>query len=166
MMPLAMAGIDIERTFKTARARAAEGQVVIVRPDWKFLMMRPSSRHTVPPQIVAAMEQLIPPHGKRNVAVIGDTSWGMEAKVTIGMANLAIPFFGLLTGLAAIGHAVWIFGGASEALDAGCCNADVLIVDSASLRGLRSDWRSNAAKVMRNPSIVIHDRRSYKLHRP
>jgi hypothetical protein len=161
-----MAVSDIENTFTSVRAKAAAGQIVIVRPDGRFLLLRPPSKHTAPPQIVAAVERMIPPTSKRNVAVIGDTSWALDEKSTLQTANQAIPFFGLLMGSAAIGHAVWVFGGASVALNAGCREADVLIVDDACLPMLPSEWQSNAAKVMRDPEILIHDRAKYQLRKP
>jgi len=160
-----MAISDIENTFTNVRAKAAEGQIAIVRPDGQFLLLRPS-KHTAPPQIVAAVERMIPPTSKRNVAVIGDTSWALDCKATLQTANQAIPFFGLLMGCAAIGHAVWVFGSASGALDVGCREADVLIVDDACLPMLPEGWQSNAAKVMRNSEILIHDRAKYQLRKP
>jgi hypothetical protein len=159
-----MASLDIENTFTYARAKAAEGHVVVIRPDGKALLLRPQSKESVAPQAIAAVEGLLSPSSKRNVAVISDTTWGLDAKPTIQKANDAIPFFGLLMGVASIGHAVWVFGAASD-LTAACRDADVLIVDGACLTVLPTDWHSSAARVMRNPEIVIHDRANYKLRR-
>lgn len=116
--------------------------------------------------MVAAVEQMLPSTTKRNVAVIGDTTWAADESPNLQMANQAIPFFGMLMGFACIGHSVWIFDGSAQVFDSGCCEADVLIVDSARLADLPSDWQRNAARVMRNPQILIHDRATYQLRKP
>jgi hypothetical protein len=45
-------------------------------------------------------------------------------------------------------------------------DADVLIVDSARLTGLSTDWQGTAAKEMRYPQILVHDRASFQLRKP
>lgn len=72
----------------------------------------------------------------------------------------------MLMGFSCIGHAVWVFSGAANLVGAGCGNADLLIVDSASLPGLPGTWLVEAQRAMRNPAILIHDRATFKLHRP
>lgn len=113
---------------------------------------------------MATVERMLPSTTKRNVAVIADATWAAGDGPTLQIANHAIPFFGLLMGLTSIGHSVWIFDGAVT--ESGCREADVLIVDGARLTVLPSDWQSNAAKVMRNPQILIHDRTTYQLRKP
>jgi hypothetical protein len=154
-----------EDRFKEVRA-AARGQLVIVRPDGRWLLLPALQKDAVSPDRVAAVERMMPSQTSRNVAIIGDVSWAAGDNPTLQAANHAIPFFGLLMGLACIGHSVWIFDGGADVLEAGCREADVLIVDSACLRTLSRDWQGTAAKVMRNPEILIHDRVSYKLRRP
>jgi hypothetical protein len=161
-----MSRSDIENTFKTVRARAAQGQIVILRPDAQCLSLRALPKEAAPPQMVAAVERMIPPTSKRNVAVIGDTLWSTDSRATLHTANQAIPFFGLLMGFAAIGHSVWIFDGSDDVLNAGCREADVLIVDDACLAKLPGDWQGNALRVMRNPRILVHDRAKYRLRKP
>jgi hypothetical protein len=51
--------------------------------------------------MVAAIEQMMPSATQRRVAVIGDTSWTSGGKPSLEAASQAIPFFGLLMGLAA-----------------------------------------------------------------
>jgi hypothetical protein len=55
----------------------------------------------------------------------------------------AIPFFGFLLGFAAIGHRVWVFEGHSSALQAGCREADLLIVDGGILPFLGDEMEAN-----------------------
>ena len=70
-------------------------------------------------------------------------------------------------GLATIGHAVWIFDAATVTLLAvGCKDADFLIVDSASLESLSPGWQATAAKSMRSPQILVHDRATHRLRKP
>jgi len=88
----------------------------------------------------------------------------MSDSPNLQAASQAIPFFGFLIGFTCIGHSVWVFNGAADLLIAGCRHADLLIVDSELIRGLRSDWEAEARRVLRNPQIMIHDRASYKLY--
>jgi hypothetical protein len=67
-------------------------------------------------------------------------------------------------GFTSIGHSVWIFDGA--AVESGSREADVLIVDSACVTTLPADWQDSAAKVMRSPQILVHDRASFQLRKP
>jgi hypothetical protein len=75
-------------------------------------------------------------------------------------------FSACFIGFASIGHSVWIFDGSADVFESGCREADVLIVDSARLAALSSDWQHKAAKVMRNPQILLHDRATYQLRKP
>ena len=139
---------------------------MIVRPDGQWLLLPALQKDAASPDRVAAVERMMPSQTKRNVAVIGEVIWAAGDIPTLQAANHAIPFFGLLMGLASIDHSVWIFNGGADVLEAGCREADVLIVDSACLATLSRDWQGNATKVMRNPEILVHDRVSYKLRRP
>jgi len=106
------------------------------------------------------MEAMISPKVKRNIAAIAYTE--LEA---VAEAPTTIPFFGILMGLAYIGHSVWIFEGHSSALAAGCKDADVLIVDSSMVPFLRNDWAPTASGVMRQAEIYLHDRATYSLRK-
>jgi hypothetical protein len=61
---------NIEEMFKTVRAKAAQAQIVILRPDAQCLFLPALSKEAAPPEMVAAVERMIPPTSKRNVAVI------------------------------------------------------------------------------------------------
>jgi hypothetical protein len=146
--------------FKRVREKAAEGQLVIVRPDWRYLLIPAPRRETAQAGAVAAVERIIPSTTKRKVAVIGDIAWTVADAPDLRRANEAIPFFGLLLGFASIGHSVWIFDGADDRLEYGCREADVLILDSATLTRMSSGWQDKAARAMRNTRILVHDRTS------
>jgi hypothetical protein len=145
---------------------ASRGNLVVVREDGRYLILPALEKSSVRPEMIATVEQMMPSKKIRNVAVIGDTKWAAGAQPSLQTANAAIPFFGLLMGFATIGHRVWIFQAAANLLGAGCREADVLIVDSASVPALPGDWQVEAKKVMRVPQILVHDRATYKLREP
>ena len=156
----------LDQMFEQMRHRAAQGILMMLRPDGKPIMLSMQGAAGLPPEAFESVKRLLPPEVKRNVAVIGDTAWTMGASPNVVTANDAIPFFGMLMGLGAIGHAVWVFDAASpQALAAGCRDADLVIVDSARLDRLPPDWQSVIAKTMRGRDIVMHDRTTYKLRK-
>jgi hypothetical protein len=162
--PGGIAGVN--KIFDALRQRAAQGQLAILRPDGRAMMLPALSREAAPADAVATVERLLPSTVKRNVAVIADTSWTMSQKPAITDAARAIPFFGMLMGLAAIGHALWIFDGANAALIAsGCAEADLLIVDGARAEALPSNWKDLAASAMRSRQIFLHDHTTSHLRR-
>ena len=161
-----MTAANVEDWFERARTQAAQGNLVVVREDGECLVLPALTPDAVRPEMVAAVERMLPSTTKRNVAVIGDTAWASSASPSLQSANLAVPFFGLLMGFGCIGHSVWIFSAAASLLSAGCRGADVLIVDSASVASLPADWQVEAKKVMRHAQILIHDRATYKLQKP
>lgn len=159
---------DIRNCFEKARMQAARGNLVVIRSDGECLLLPPLAKSLVKPDMVAAIERMIPSTKKCKVAVIGDTSWAASSAPTLQIANQAIPFFGLLMGISTIGHAVWVFNETSNLLSAGCQDSDILIVDSASLAALPSNWEIEAKKVMSDSQILVHDRATHQLrsHRP
>src|SRR5438094_9147088 len=113
----------------------------------------------MPDASVQNVERMMPSAVKRNVAAIAFT----ELEALQKDAGRAIPFLGFLLGFAYIGHTVWVFEGHPSALAAGCREADVLLVDSAMLPHLQTDWAAVAVKAMRHAEIYLHDRATYSL---
>jgi hypothetical protein len=163
---------NIEAVFAEAR-KAAGGEsrppgavvderfYVVVTPG-RMVMYKPCpAPGSMAPQQVAQIEKLLPSTIKRNIAVIANT----ELQAVMKEISKAIPFIGMLMGFAYIGHAVWIFEGHPEALQAGCREADLLIVDSGMAPFLSKDWLAAAQGVMRHPEIYVHDRATFKLVR-
>jgi hypothetical protein len=137
--------------------------VSIVRPDGQLLGFPAPPAGSMPPAVVKSVEAMIPSVAQRNVAVIADTSFIIApGPPGVAEAGRAIPFFGLLIGLAYIGHAVCIFEADAAALAAGCLDADVLIVDSSVASRLPKDWGVTASKAMRNANIIVQDRATQK----
>jgi hypothetical protein len=156
---------NVEQVFTDARKMTAgkPAALIVIRPNREFAVF-PAPDHPLE-SAVAKVERLVSPAVRRNIAVIAYTGFGEEtfSSTSTADANKAIPFIGMLLGLSYIGHSVWIFEGHSSAIAAGCRDADLLIVDSAMLPFLEKGWENEAAKVMRNANILIHDRASYQL---
>ena len=123
---------------------------------------------------VAKMESLVPSTAARNISVIAHNALvtgqrkplAIAREKTFAAAGQAIPFFGLLIGLAYIGHKVRVFDGSHPPFCVrmfGCKDADVLIVDSAVRGKLPQDWQAVACAAMRNANIFVHDRETYQL---
>ncbi|HLK47904.1 MAG TPA: hypothetical protein VKT49_07205 [Bryobacteraceae bacterium] len=155
------------RAFAAIRQRAAQRQLVVVRPDGRTLVLSALDKASAPPEAIAAIERLLPSSELRNVAAVADTSWTMSERPGVQEAGKAIPFFGLLMGLASIGHAVWIFSGNTSAiLTEGCRDADLAILDSSRLEALPEDWQAQITAAMRRPQLLVHDRATQKLRKP
>ena len=154
---------DIESVFSKARMAADESredgdglfhrQVIIVTPGRLLISKVCPLPSEIPADELLRLTSLIPPHPPKNISVITYTFLEALKKDILQ----AIPFFGFLLGFAAIGHRVWIFEGHSSALQAGCREADILIVDGGILPFLGDDidWRNIALGVMRGKEIKI-----------
>ena len=160
---------DIEEVFDKARNAALgvepteqKGRNVIVVTPGRMLMLQPCpAPGSMASSQVAAVEGMIPPKVKRNIAAIAYT----ELSALRSDISKTIPFFGILLGFAYIGHAVWVFEGHASALAAGCKDANVLIVDGEMVPHLQADWASVASNVMKGREIDIHDRATYSLRK-
>jgi hypothetical protein len=155
---------EMDLRFAAIRQQAADRQLVILRPDRRSMTLPAMSRDDAPPSAVQAVEDMLPSSVQRNVAVIADTTWTMGEDLALVDANRAIPFFGMLMGFAAIGHAVWIADGSTTAGLVACArDGDILMVDSARIEALPEDWQCLVAPVMRGRQIVVHDRATWQL---
>lgn len=168
-MPEVSIRSDIQEVFarlrQTAAAPQAEGGLAILKPDRTHLVMPRLAPSESLETMAKNMDRLIPGAVKRNIAVIACTIFDTKDGAAPGLAEVshAIPFLGILVGLSYIGHAVWVFEGHASAMEAGCKDADVLIVDSAMRGFLPSSWAADAAAVMRNPNVLVHNRATVKL---
>ncbi len=166
-MPDVVLAANIGEIFEKIRQLASgeknQGGVVILRPNRTYLTVPPMQESPELKKFADGLGRLIPPGVQRNVAVISNTDFGANSTPSVAEVNAAIPFFGLLMGLAYLGHAVWIFEGHPSALQAGCWNADALLVDSAMLPLLPNGWQQTAREAMRSPNILVHDRATFQL---
>src|SRR6266545_2135938 len=167
-MPDVDPAANIEEIFEKARNATVEPppaepgrHVVIVTPGRMLMFQACPAPGSMPQEQVLAMERMISPSVRRNIAALAYT----ELSALNRDISRAIPFLGLLLGLAYIGHSVWIFEGHPSALAAGCRNAVVLIVDGDMVPHRQGDWTAVASSVMRHREIYVHDRASYSLRK-
>jgi hypothetical protein len=158
-----MTTASIESRFDWVRMKAARRLLVVVPREGDCLLMPALAASSVKPEMVAAVERMIPSESLRNVAVIGNTTLPANVPPSIQALNQVIPFFGMLMGFTYIGHSVWVFDGALNQFGPGCRDADVLMVDSALVPILSDNWVAEARNVMRGRQILLHDRATYKL---
>ena len=167
-MPEVVAASNIGEIFENIRKIAAgekgQGGLVILRPDRNYLVVPPMPENPVLKKFAEGLAHLFPDGVQRNIAVISNTAFGGGPETpSIADVDKAIPFFGLLMALSYLGHAVWVFEGHASALQAGCWNADALLVDSAMIPLLPTDWQETARAAMRNANILVHDRATFQL---
>jgi hypothetical protein len=145
--------------------------VILVQPNGKFLVSACPLPGSMPPEQVAKIESIVPASVKRNIIAIANTPLvtGQEKPMAVAddrtsrAVGEAIPFLGILIGMAYIGHAVRVFNGRTPPLASGCKDADLLIVDSAMCTHLGDAWETTALKALRTPNILIHDRATFSL---
>ena len=156
-------GEIFEKIRKIAAGEKGKGGLVILRPNRTYLTVPPMSESPELKKFADGLARLFPAGIQRNIAVISNTEFGNGSTPSVAEVNKAIPFFGLLMGLTYLGHAVWVFEGHSSALQAGCWNADALLIDSAMLPLLPAGWQDTASDAMRNANILVHDRATFQL---
>ncbi len=167
-MPEVVEASNIGDIFESIRKIAAgdkgQGGLVILRPNRTYLVVPPMPESPELKKFAEGLAHLIPAGVQRNVAVIANTEFGSGAQTpSVAEVNQAIPFFGLLMGLSYLGHAVWVFEGHASAFQAGCWNADALLVDSAIVPLLPAGWQQTARAALRNANILLHDRATFQL---
>jgi hypothetical protein len=103
---------------------------------------------------------MLPPDPPQNISVVSYT----HVKALLGDKGKAIPFLGILVGLASIGHTVVVFEGHPSAFESGVRESDVLVVDSGMLPFMREDWKEAAFGAMRRGAqVFVHDRKTFTL---
>ena len=155
---------NIEALFAQLRASAARETVrgvQVLTPERKLLLVPTLARTPAVEKMMANLDKLIPAATKRNIAAIGYTEASSLNRPDHPMQSA--PFFALLVGFCQIGHSVWVFEGHPSALEAGCREADVLIVDSGVRPALGSGWADKAAGAMRNANVLVFDRINARL---
>jgi hypothetical protein len=131
---------------------SAEGTLIVV----PALPETPAVR-----TMAANLDRLIPAATRRNIVGLGYTGAGSFTQPN--HPNQSPPFLAFLVGLCQIGHTVWVFAGHPAALEAGCRDADVLIVDSGVRPLLAPGWVDTASAVMRNVNILVFDRTNARI---
>ena len=157
----------IETLFAKVRKQAAGSHAVsLLRPDQILFVLPAPPPGSINEQMVAAVRGVVASEQPRNIAAIasrGALAGDPSRPPPVPDVARKVPFFGLLMGLAYVGHTVWLFEGVPQMATAGCEDADVLIVDSAAVGTLPPGWEVDASLVMRNANILIFDRAREKV---
>ena len=152
----------MEVFFSKVRKQAAAGKgISLVRQPQQHFILPSPPEGAIKPQMIEAVKSVIPSDEPRNIAAVaapGALAGNPGKPPLLPEVGRQVPFFGLLIGLAYMGHAVWIFEATPQNMNAGCEEADVLIVDSNAIAALPDGWLEDASRVMRNPNILIYDR--------
>jgi hypothetical protein len=156
---------------RSSMGDAQPRHVILVQSDGSFLAFPCPPAGSMPSANVAQVESIVPSAIARNIAAIAHTALvtgqqkplAIAGEKTMRAAGQAIPFFGMLLGLAYIGHKVRVFDGSTPPLQSGCKDADVLIVDNAVCGKLPQAWQTVACAAMRNANIFMHDRKTFQL---
>ncbi len=163
-MPEVDTRADIETIFARARAAADElvqddmglyhRQVVFVTPGRLLVGETCPLPGVIPADELERFKILVPSIPTLNIAVIAYTFIeALQADI-----QQAIPFFGYLLGFAILGHRVWVFEGHTNALEAGCRDADMMLVDEGMVPHLEAGWRETAEKAMRGTAVKLISR--------
>jgi hypothetical protein len=152
----------IEAFFAKVRRRASGHRgVLLVTPDQVMFGLPAPPQGAINAQMEAGVRSLVPSDQPRSIAAIaasGALAGDPSTPPVLPEIAKKVPFFGLLIGLAYVGHTVWIFEGNSDTMPVGCEDADVLIVDGSALTTLPKGWADDAAVAMRNANILVFDR--------
>src|SRR5260221_3793658 len=130
---------DIAERFAAARLAVVGGiealpgyevdqRYVILLTPGRMLMEQPCPKPgTIPPELIAGIEQITPAVPSLNIAAIALT----DIQAVLTNVGQAIPFFGYLLGLCYVGHNVLVFEGHPSALTAGGADSRPGILDRA-----------------------------------
>jgi hypothetical protein len=165
-MPEVFMHEDLADVFKRARAAAAdltvdaEGvyhrQIIIVTPGRLLVKKECPLAAALQPAQIALLEKFVPRKPVLNICAIAYT----ELEALKKDMRRAIPFIDYLLGFGALGHSVWVFEGHRSALEEGCRDADLLLVDSGMLPELEKnpDWQAQAGSAMRTADFKLVSR--------
>ena len=163
-MPEVVPMANLDAVFAQVRNTAARAEprgVAVLTPERRLAIV-PTLPDTPAVRAMAAnLNKLIPAETKRNIVGIGYTAESSLSQATD--PHQSAPYFAFLAGLCRIGHSVWVFEGHASALEAGCREGDVLIVDSGVRPLLAAGWQDTVAAVMRNVNILVFDRANAKI---
>lgn len=157
-----------ELLFAKVRKQAAANRVVsLLRPNQVLYGLAAPAPGTINPQLEAGVRAMVSDEQQRNIAALaapGALSAGDLGKAPV-VAEIArqVPFFGLLVGLAYIGHAVWLFEASADMVPVGCEEADVALIDSNAVPNMPQGWAADIGAIMRNPNILVFDRSRNKM---
>jgi hypothetical protein len=165
-MPEVFLPADIADVFNRARSAAADltqdadgiyhRQIIIVTPGRLLIKKECPLAADLQPAQIALLEKFVPRKPTLQISVIAYT----ELEALKKDMRRAIPFVDYLLGFASLGHSVWVFEGHPAALEEGCRDADLLLVDSGMLPELEKNpnWQATVEQAMRVPEIKLVSR--------
>ena len=153
---LSRLGGELESNSCQIAADTGSRHVVVMRPDLSLVKLDCPAPGSIPEDVVAQMEAILPSATPRRVVVAASTD------IALAMETV-IPFFGILNGLAYIGHSVWIFDPLVSDIAERSRGADLLIIDGRLEHEISNASLSAARAVMRSDNVVVHDRESFRL---
>jgi hypothetical protein len=183
-MPEVDTSIDIFPVVSSAREQISQGCppgtfrqfpqpamgtrcIAVVTPSRNLLFIPGPAPGGVPQFASDAVRELFPAQPRLNVTVIAPIDPDLLDKALRDPAedpNRLIPFFGMLHGIAYIGHSVVVFEGHHSGLEGALRNCDVLLVDSGMLPFLQEDWAAIAfANTNPDAKIFVHKRETFSL---
>lgn len=157
--PVGVEGLAPEAAAEVLKLKG-QHSVVIVTPGRALMPVAAPKLGSVPRSSAEAMRKMLSPDPPQNISVVSYT----YVKALVEDKSKAVPFLGLLVGLAAIGHTVVVFEGHPSAFESGVRESNVLVVDSGMLPFVQEDWKEVAFRVMRpGAQLFVHDRKTFTL---
>lgn len=157
--PFGVEGLPPEAAAEVLKLKG-QHSVAILTPGRSLMPVPAPKPGSVPRSSEEAMRKMLSPDPPQNISVVSYT----YAKALVEDKGKAIPFLGILAGLATIGHTVVVFEGHSSAFESGVRESNVLIVDSGMLPFIQEDWKEVAFRVMRpGAQLFVHDRKTFTL---
>jgi hypothetical protein len=130
-------------------------RVALIMPGRLIMAIPCPPAGAVTNEMLMGVRQIVPSDPKLAITVIGFNDITKQNALTPEQINGLIPFLGYLVGLAYDGHNVVVFEGHPSALQAGCKNADLLIVDQRMILFLQNDCGRSASSVMKTQRILV-----------
>jgi hypothetical protein len=132
-------------------ADGSERHLAIVTPGRAVLFHACPPTGSLPDEVVAPLHRWLPGDEPLDVTVITYT----KLEAMLSDLGRCVPFFGVLMGFASVGHNVVLFEGHPSAFATGVQDSDVVLVDSAMLPYLQTDWLRVARRVSRPGARIL-----------
>jgi hypothetical protein len=129
--------------------------VALITPGRLIMAIPCPPAGAVTDEMLSSIRRIVPHEPRQAITVIGFNDIVKQNALNPGQINALIPFLGYLIGMAYDGHNVVVFEGHPSAFQAGCKNADLLLVDQSMAVHLQNDWVRVASSVMKTPRILV-----------
>lgn len=135
---------------------AVPGQrhIVLLTPGRMLMQQACPLPGTMPAEALAPIAALVPSNVPLNISVIALN----EIPALLSNFGQAIPFAGYLMGLAYLGHNITVFEGHPTALEIGCADADLVLVDGGMIPFLQRDWLYTALTISPAQRVIVFKR--------